>query len=155
MESKSSQPHDQIHLLVQPLLELPGGGSLGGLESDVLGRLSLCEVLPEPERLPESDVSRDTLSDGASLGGVSLGGLESEPLGRLPLSDAEWLPDLDSLFDGLPEKLWLTDPLGGSIVLPEGPSLLASLLLADSLREPDSLWLSDPEVVCDWLPETL
>ena len=37
--SSNSQPHDQIHVLVQPLLELPGGGSLGGSESDVLGRL--------------------------------------------------------------------------------------------------------------------
>ncbi len=36
---KNSQPHDQIHVLLQPLLELPGGGSLGGSESDVLGRL--------------------------------------------------------------------------------------------------------------------
>ncbi len=142
-------------MLVQPLLELPGGGSLGGLESEVLGRLSLCEVLPEPERLPESDVSRDTLSDEASLAGGSLGGFQSDVLGTLTLSDVEWLPDLDSLRDGLPERLWLTDPLGGSIVLSDGSSLLASLWLADSLRESDSLWLSDPEMLCDTLPETL
>ena len=68
-ESSNSQPHDQIHVLVQPLLELPGGGSLGGSESDVLGRLpsdgsesdgcdsdSLSELL--------SDVLWDALPEG-------------------------------------------------------------------------------------------
>lgn len=138
---------------MQPLLELPGGGSLGGFESEVLGRLSLSETLSESERLSDPDVSRDTLPEGASLGGVSLGGLESEPLGRLSLSDVERLPDLDVL----PETLWLADPLplGGLIVLPEGPSLLASLPLADSLWEPDSLWDADSDVLSDTLPETL
>ncbi len=103
---------------MQPLLELPGGGSLGGFESEVLGRLSLPETLSEPDRLPEPDVSRDTLPEGASLGGVSLGGLESEALGWLPLSDVEWSPDSDMLSD----TLWLADPLplGGSTSLPEG-----------------------------------
>lgn len=80
-------------MLVQPLLELPGGGSLGGLESEVLGRLSLCEPLSEPERLPESEVSRETLSDEASLAGGSLGGFQSDVLGWLPLSDPDWSRD--------------------------------------------------------------
>lgn len=86
---------------MQPLLELPGGGSLGGLESEVLGRLSLTES----DGLPESDMSRDTLSDDASLTGGSLGGIQSEVLGRLPLSDVEWSPDPDVLCDGLPKTL--------------------------------------------------
>jgi len=38
-ESSSSQPHDQIQVLVQPLLELPGGGSLRGSKPEMLGRL--------------------------------------------------------------------------------------------------------------------
>ncbi|MDZ4852403.1 MAG: hypothetical protein SGI77_24205 [Pirellulaceae bacterium] len=38
-ESSSSQPHDQIQVLVQPLLELPGSGWLGGSDPESLGRL--------------------------------------------------------------------------------------------------------------------
>jgi len=93
---------------VHPLLELPGGGKLGGLESEVLGRLSLSEV----DGLPESDGMGGSLSD--------------------PLS------------------------LGGTITLPEGPSLLGPLGLADWLSEllepPPSLWLESPldPLESDW-----
>jgi len=38
-KSSSSQPHDQIQVLVQRLLELPGGGSLRGSKPEMLGRL--------------------------------------------------------------------------------------------------------------------
>jgi len=90
-------------VLVQPLLELPGGGSLGGLESEVLGRLSLSE----PEGLPESE-------------------------------------DRDG---SLPRPL----PLGGTITLPDGPSLLGEPLEGEPLRE----WLLDPlrDELCEEEPD--
>jgi hypothetical protein len=58
-------------VLLHPLLELPGGGSLGGSESDVLGRLPSesdgsesdgCESETLSELL--SDVLYDVLPDG-------------------------------------------------------------------------------------------
>lgn len=72
-ESSSSQPHDQIQVLLQPLLELPGGGSLGGSEPESLGRLpSDSDGLCESEGLesdgcesePLSDMLCDALPDG-------------------------------------------------------------------------------------------
>ena len=55
-ESSSSQPHDQIHVLVQPLLELPRGGSQGG--SDTLR--SLLSGLTEQKLLSLSGEGGET-----------------------------------------------------------------------------------------------
>ena len=55
MLSSSSQPHDQIQVLVQSLPELLGGGSLGGLEVlEIDGRLSLMESLSDVLSLSRS-----------------------------------------------------------------------------------------------------
>ncbi len=67
-ESNSSQPHDQIQVLLQPLLELPGGGSLGGSDPEVLGLLpsdsdGLCESDGLESDGCESELLSDALSD--------------------------------------------------------------------------------------------
>ena len=72
-ESTNSHPHDQSQVLVQPLPELPDGGSLGGSDVDVLGKLRLsdAERLSEPESLwevlHESLMLRDSLVLAESL----------------------------------------------------------------------------------------
>lgn len=68
-------------MLVQPLVELPGGGSLGGSDVDVLGRLRLSEV----DRL--SDMGR--LSEPDSLGELADPLVEPDPL-----AESDVLPEL-------------------------------------------------------------
>jgi hypothetical protein len=66
--SSSSHPHDQIHVLVQSLPELLGGGSLGGLEVlEMDGRLSLMESLTDVLSLVDLDSLMDSLAEVLSL----------------------------------------------------------------------------------------
>ena len=66
--SSSSQPHDQIHVLVQSLPELLGGGSLGGLEVlEMDGRLSLMESLSDVLSLCDRDSLMESLPESLAL----------------------------------------------------------------------------------------
>ncbi len=68
MVSSSSQPHDQIQVLVQSLPELLGGGSLGGLEVlEMDGRLSLMESLTDVLSLSDRDSLIESLAEVLSL----------------------------------------------------------------------------------------
>ncbi|WP_145215127.1 hypothetical protein [Planctomycetes bacterium TBK1r] len=116
--SSSSQPHDQIHVLVQSLPELLGGGSLGGLEVlEMDGRLSLMESLSDVLSLADRESLMESLVDSLSLteplglpewSELALGSLLT--LGRLPLtlSLSEMLSDAlsESLVDSLAEVLF-------------------------------------------------
>ncbi|MFN3150213.1 hypothetical protein [Bremerella sp.] len=144
-ESTNSQPHDQSQVLVQPLLELPGGGSLGGSDVDVLGKLRLSEVdrLSKPESLRE--VLRESLMLWDSL-------VLAEPLAlsdALKLRDSLVLGGCESLSELLADSDRLSDPESDWLVEPESLSELADPLAepeplpeSDSLAElPDPLWL--------------
>ena len=145
--SSSSQPHDQIQVLVQSLPELLGGGSLGGLELlDMDGRLSLMESLTDVLSLSDRDSLMDSLAEVLSLA-ESLWLTEASELvlGSLPLELGR------SLLDVLSDSLWLAlcDSLSESLV-----DLLCDPLvdsLAESLRDSlsDSLPESEPDSLSD------